>query len=237
MTTFKLALLLFLLPFLSFGQVIKQRGEIDQAKSQEAFLNVFASNSIPKSHLFGIGVLEKLKGYVMILDGKFLSTSIKDTYLKSDTISNLNLNALVYAQVNAWKIEEVEAQIDSLAQFEFILDDLANKQGIGKDENFVFMTRTHINNIGFNVIDWTDGQAFEPENPFQSAHKLYETDTDVLLLGFNLRNSRKATNQKSNLNVYVATESHKPVVVGRLDSIEIKGKLTIYLPQKQTISR
>jgi hypothetical protein len=218
---------------LTYGQNVFISGQVKKPETDLDFTAKFEQSILPKSHVFGIGVVEKLKGNVIILDGKLLKTSVKDTFLKTDTLTDFKFNALIYSEVSNWRIDEIEAQIDSLPQLASLLVDLSLKKNTESDQNLVFMIRTHINNIGFNVIDWLDNEPFDAANPKQYAHTLYETDTDVLLIGFMIKSLGQAINQKSDFIVYVATESQKPIIVGSVDSIEIKGKLNIYLPQKQ----
>ncbi len=215
-----------------------QLGQNPSQLDSNRFFERFSIETINKNHLFGLGVAEGLKGNFVVLDGKFLKTTVLNTFLKTDTIAHKSVSNFVYTNVLSWKIGNVTAQIDSLEQLVAFIESYAQSQGLPKQEPFVFMLRLHINNIDYQVIDWPKDEAFEPMFYNQYAHLLHETDTGILLLGFLWPSEINiSTNQKSKYTVYAVTETQKPALVGALTGIEVKGNIEVYLPQNQLTNK
>ncbi len=183
--------------------------------------------------LYALGPVAGLHGEITVMNGKPLSTSVIDTYLRSDTSFKHKASMLVYAYVHKWKGIKIEQEVKNMNELEQVIIQTAEQNKIDPNEPFPFMIRTRTKNIGFHVIDWKDSTTHTFENHKMFAHELYETNTNVLMLGFySTKHQGIFTPHYSKIHAHVVAVTHKPLITGHLDSIETLDNFTIYLPEK-----
>lgn len=83
-----------------------------------------------------------------------LVSSIKDTYIKTDTSSNHGAVLLVYAYVKNWKVITLEQDVNGLEELELLIKRLASENGIDVTKPFPFMAKSWVKKMSCQVINW-----------------------------------------------------------------------------------
>lgn len=86
---FSYLLVLFgILPIFAQNPDVKFAGELREIMLDADLSTKIRLDTIPKENLFAIGVVDSLQGEICIINGKPLISSLKDTYIKTDTSMN-----------------------------------------------------------------------------------------------------------------------------------------------------
>jgi acetolactate decarboxylase len=113
---------------------------------------------------------------------------------------------------------------------------LASENGIDATRPFPFMAKTWIKNMSYQVIDWQSGVIHTSDTHSQFAHELWHSASTVMLAGFYSENHKGIyTSYDSKINVHAITSD--PMTAGHLETIETFGKIAIFLPDNNGLSK
>lgn len=230
-------LLLLLISLLGWGFTQEQppvrvAGELRQIMWRGNLSAQVSLDTLPKEHLFALGPVAGLKGEIMVVDGKPLTTGIVNTHLTSDTTFGHKAAMLVYSYVKNWKSIEIDNDVNTYQELEKLIAQQAQVHRLNTAQPFVFLVKCHVKNIKFHVIDWHDGISHTPDNHKQFAHDIHESDTGIMLLGFfSTQHQGVFTHHTSQMHVHAATMTQNPRICGHLDDIATMDGLTLFLPQ------
>jgi acetolactate decarboxylase len=224
------------LPILAQNPDVKFAGELRKIMLDADLSTKIRLDTIPRQNLFAIGVVDSLQGEICIINGKSLVSSIKDTYIKTDTSMNHGASMLVYTYVKNWKVVTIEQDVNGLEELELLVKRLASENGIDATRPFPFMAKTWIKNMSYQVIDWQSGVIHTSDTHSQFAHELWHSASTVMLAGFYSENHKGIyTSYDSKINVHAITSD--PMTAGHLETIETFGKIAIYLPDNNSTSK
>lgn len=231
-----LLVILGILPTLAQNPQVKSVGEVRKIVHDADLSAKIRLDTLPHKHLFAIGVMDSLRGEIVIANGKALVSSIQNTYVRTDTTFNHEATMLVYAYVKNWKEVTIEQDLNNTEELEALVKRLASKHGIDISRPFPFMVKAWVRNINYNVIDWQPGISHTAETHKQFAHDLYHSATTVMLAGFYSENHKGVfTPFDSKILVHAVTSN--PITCGHLESIETFGKMAIYFPDNNGVSK
>lgn len=188
-------------------------------------------DTLNKTHLFALGPVAGLKGEIMILDGKVYSTAMQENRLlnQQDKISQAAM--LVYSHVEKWKLVISKVKINNYAELEKLIETTALANGYDTEIPFAFKIETTAEKLAYHVIDWKDGTTHTMENHKQFAHSGQIDNTPSVLVGFYSKHHQSVfTHHTTYMHIHLLEEKTK--TVGHLDDIQLKGQITIYLPEK-----
>lgn len=224
------------LPIFAQNPEVKFAGELRKIMLDADLSTKIRLDTIPRKNLFAIGLVDSLQGEICIINGIPLISSIKDTYIKTDTSLNHGAAMLVYAYVKNWKIVTIEQDINGSEELELLVRRLAFENEIDVTKPFPFMAKTWIKNMSYQVIDWQSGVIHTSDTHNQFAHELWQSASTVMLAGFYSENHKGIfTSHDSKINVYAITSD--PMTAGHLETIETFGKIAIYLPDNNKSSK
>lgn len=234
---FSYLLVLFgILPVFAQNPEVKFAGELRKIMLDADLSTKIRLDTIPQQNLFAIGVVDSLQGEICIINGKPLVSSIKDTYIKTDTSMNHGASMLIYTYVKNWKIVTTEQDVNGLAELELLVKRLASENGIDATRPFPFMAKTWVKTMSYQVINWQAGFIHTSETHSQFAHELWHSASTIMLAGFYSENHKGIyTGYNSKINVHAITSD--PMTAGHLETIETFGKIAIYLPDNNGISQ
>ena len=225
-----------ILPIFAQNPEVKFAGELRKIMLDADLSTKIRLDTIPKENLFAIGVVDSLQGEICIINGKALVSSIKDTYIKTDTSMNHGASMLVYAYVKKWQVITIEQDVNGLEELELLVKRLASENGIDATRPFPFMAKTWIKNMSYQVINWQSGVIHTLDTHSQFAHELWHSASTIMLAGFYSENHKGIyTSFNSKINVHAITTD--PMTVGHLETIETFGKIAIYLPENNGRSK
>lgn len=223
-------------PIFAQNPEVKFAGELRKIMLNADLSSKIRLDTIQRENLFAIGVVDSLQGEISVVNGKSLVSSIKNTYIKTDTSLNHGAALLVYAYVENWKIVTIEQDINGLQELELLVKRLASENGIDVTRPFPFMAKTWVKNVSYRVIDWKSGVLHTSDTHNQFSHELWNSGSVVMLAGFYSENHKGIyTNYDSKINVHAITPD--PMTAGHLETIETFGKIALYLPDNNGNSK
>ena len=188
-------------------------------------------DTLNKNHLFALGPVAGLKGEIMILDGKVYSTAMQEKQLlnQQDKISQAAM--LVYSHVERWKQVSCTVKIGNYAELEKLIETTAVANSYDTEIPFTFKIDAIPVKASYHVIDWKEGTTHTMENHKQFAYTGQMNNTRSILLGFYSKHHQSIfTHHTTYMHIHLLEEKTK--TVGHLDDIQLKGSVTIYLPEK-----
>jgi len=229
-----LFLLFGIFPIFSQNPEVKFAGELRKIMLDADLSTKIRLDTVQRENLFAIGIVDSLQGEISVVNGKVLVSSIKNTYIRTDTSLNHGAAMLVYVHVKNWKVITIEQDINGLKELELLVKRLASENGIDVTRPFPFMAKTWVKNMSYRVIDWKSGVLHTSDTHNQFAHELWNSGSLSMLVGFYSENHKGIyTNYDSKINVHAITSD--PITAGHLDTIETFGKISIYFPDNSAI--
>jgi acetolactate decarboxylase len=228
--------ILGVLPIFAQNPDVKSVGELRKVMHDADMSAKIRLDTIQRENLFAIGVVDSLRGQISIVNGKSLTSSIKDTYIMTDTTLNHGAAMLVYAYVKNWKVVTIEQDINNLEELELLVKRLASENGIDANKPFPFMARTWTKNMNYHVIDWQSGIEHTADTHKQFAHELWHSAAMVMITGFYSENHQGIFTEY-NKKMIVNAITSSPMTCGQLETIETFGKIAIYFPDNEAISK
>jgi acetolactate decarboxylase len=188
-------------------------------------------DTLNKAHLYGLGPVADLKGEIMILDGKVFTTAKDGNRLlnRQNKVSKAAL--LVYSNVEKWKAFSISTSINSYTELEKLVETTAKENGYDTELPFAFKINAVPAKATYHVIDWKKGVKHTMDNHKQFAYTGETVSSPVTMLGFFSKHHQSIfTHHTTFMHVHLLDDKTK--TVGHLDELQIKGLLTIYLPEK-----
>lgn len=188
-------------------------------------------DTLNKSHLFGLGPVEGLKGEIMILDGTVYSSSKNEGSLVHQQNKTTAASMLVYSNVEKWNAFSVNASVKNIKELEELVERTAVINGYDSGLPFCFKIEAAPSKANFHIIDWEEGTAHTMENHKQFSYAGELQNKKVVLLGFYSRHHQGIfTHHTAFSHVHLLDVETK--TVGHLDSIALQGSIVISLPVK-----
>jgi acetolactate decarboxylase len=228
--------LLGVLPIFAQNPDVKSIGELRKIMHDADMSAKIRLDTLARENLFAIGMVDSLRGQISIVNGKSLTSAIKDTYVKTDTTLNHSAAMLVYAYVKNWKVVTIEQDINNTEELELLVKRLASENGIDVAQPFPFMVKTWAKNMSYHVIDWQSGIEHTADTHKQFAHELWHSASVVMMAGFYSENHQGIFTEYNRKMVVNAITSD-PMTCGNLETIETFGKIAIYFPDNNGISK
>jgi acetolactate decarboxylase len=215
----------------AFAQIhpVKVAGNLQKIMYEANLSSNVSLDTMMQKGLFGIGIIDSLKGHVTVMNGRALVSRIKDTYVKTDTTFNHKASMFVYAYVKDWHSVESFEDVNSYEELEKFVLKAATENGIDVTKPFPFIIRGFAKNLSYNVINWQEGIEHTSDNHKQFAHEIWLSGDEAMFLGFySTQHKGIFTNALSNMYIHAVTA--KPLTTGQLDTFETTGRMLIYLP-------
>ena len=231
-----LLVILEILPTFAQNPQVKSVGEVRKIMYDADLSAKIRLDTLTHANLFAIGVMDSLRGNIVVANGKSLVSSIQNTYVRTDTTFHHEAAMLVYAYVKNWKEITIEQDLNNIEELESLIKRLAAENNIDISKPFPFMVKTWVRNINYNVIDWQSGISHTAETHKQFAHDLYHSATTVMLAGFYSEN-HKGIFTPFNSKILVHAVTSNPITCGHLETIETFGKMAIYFPDNNGKSK
>jgi acetolactate decarboxylase len=215
---------------------VKSAGELRKILLDADLSTKIRLDTLPHRNLFAIGLVDSLQGEISVIIGKGLISSIKDTYIKTDTSLNYGATLLVYTYVKNWKVITIEQEVNGLEALELLVKRLASENEIDVTKPFPFMVKTWVKNMSCRVIDWQSGILHTPDTHSQFAHELWYSASTIMLAGFYSEN-HQGIYTNINRKIVAQAITTDPMTSGHLESIETFGKIALYFPDNSGVSK
>lgn len=190
-------------------------------------------DTIPdKSHLFGMGPYDRMKGEIMVFDGKpFYASAFEEGKAVVGQSWDIRSPFFVYANVPDWEAFELSEDITALEEIQNQVAAIAKKNGHDTKEPFPFKIIGTFDSLTTHIVT--------PRSPDVEGYRadvkqqLFSFDNTMgSLLGFySEKHQGIFTSSKSYIHVHYLSDDQ--TFMGHLDKINTATKtLTLYLPAK-----
>jgi len=188
-----------------------------------------------KPHLYGIGSVTNLKGFIVIDDDKPFTSFVENGSVLIDSSWNSEATLLVYAQVDNWKEVSIPDSVKTYKSLERFVLQSANDNDINPKEAFPFLVRGTIPSINWRVTDW-DQKDKEITNKKVKKSGLQGTANNVIttIVGFYCTNQYRVL-AEHNTKMHLHFVSDNRQVSGHVDDISLDGNIRLYLPVESAV--
>ena len=215
-----------------FGQVFRV-GAMNEMGNNNFQTQVWLDTLPDKSHLFGMGPYDRMKGEIMVYDGKpFYASAFEKGKAVVGQSWDIRSPFFVYANVSEWKAFELSGDISNVEDIQNKVAAIAQKNGYDTKEPFPFKIIGNFDDITTHIVT--------PRSPDVEGYRadikqqLFTfNNSKGLLLGFySEKHQGIFTSSKSYIHVHYLSDDQ--TFMGHLDKIEteVKGQI-LYLPVKQ----
>lgn len=185
-----------------------------------------------KSHLFGMGPYDRMKGEIMVFDGKpFYASAFKEGRALVGQSWDIRSPFFVYANVSKWEAFELSGDIESLEDIQYTVATIAQNNGHDIMEPFPFKIIGKFDGVTTHIVTprSPDVEGYRAEIKQQVFEFI---DSNGSLLGFySEKHQGIFTSSKSFIHVHYLSDDQ--TFMGHLDKINTAVKaLTLYLPAK-----
>lgn len=185
-----------------------------------------------QQHVYALGVLENLKGEILIYDGVPYISVVKDTVGIVDSY-NHKAALLVYTQVKRWQETVIPEDVTTTSDFENFLYSTANSQKLNVDEPFPFLIIGKVASMSWHVIDWVEGDTVHTHEKHRTAGiKGVIEDVEVEILGFHYDKPGIFTHHSSNIHMHAKTRDVR--LTAHVDDIMLGDEMRLLLPTHES---
>ena len=190
---------------------------------------------VPIPHLFAVGVLDRLTGEVIVVDGVATLTRIRDGKMVIDHAMAGGSPFLIYVSAPAWKERSIPKEVTDEKALEEFVGKAAKEMSVDVEAPFVFRVRGKVAKARIHVVDLeTRAKAYEANDPDAHSKALVPFEivgAPVEMVGI------WAQHGESVLTAH-GTRSHVHLVTadgtraGHVDGLTLDGGTVLLLPAK-----
>lgn len=230
-----------LLSFLSFLSALAQQsgkvytvGAMSEMGKKNFEPQIWLDTIPEKKHLFAMGPYDRMKGEIMVYDGKpFYASAFEDSKAVVSQSWDIRSPFFVYANVATWDSFKISGAFKSLDDIQNKIAEIAQKNGFNLSEPFPFKVSGDFQRIITHIVTprSPDVAGYRPDVKQQ----LFSFDNITgSLLGF-YSQIHQGVFTSSNSYIHVHFLSDDQTFMGHLDKIDTEvNELTIFLPSKKS---
>jgi acetolactate decarboxylase len=182
-----------------------------------------------KTHLYGLGPVEYLKGEIMIVDGKaYKSTVAADGSISMEETFKVKAPFFVYANVDKWKEVPLPDSVQTIPQLESFLDQTTKNHA----RPFAFRLTADIDHCEIHIVNLPKGaEVHSPEDAHKNQKSFDVKNEKAELLGFfSTEHKGIFTHHDSFVHVHLLTADSKKM--GHADNLMMKkGTVKLYIQE------
>src|SRR5690606_12429582 len=144
--------------------------------------NIHLDTIANKTHLYGLGPIEYLKGEIVILDGKaYRSTVLADETMQVEETYDLKAPFFAYTNIFQWREQTLPDSVQTIPQLEQYLDKLTQSA----TRPFMFKLSGTVEEALIHVVNLPEGSAVSsPEEAHQGQVDYRINDRQSDIVGF-----------------------------------------------------
>lgn len=181
-----------------------------------------------KTHLYGLGPVEYLRGEILIVDGKsYKSTVVSGKTMKVEETYDLKAPFFGYAVISKWTEHELPDSVQSIPQLETYLVQTTKNA----PRPFMFKLTGTVEQATIHVVNLPEGSKVSSPDEAHEGQKNYDLKNEQSeIIGF-FSTEHKAifTHHDTFLHMHLITKDR--LKMGHLDKVVFKkGTVKLYLP-------
>ncbi|RIV74364.1 acetolactate decarboxylase [Flagellimonas aequoris] len=196
-------------------------------------LHILLDTISPKSHLYGMGPYDRMKGEITVVDGKpYFASAFVDGEYKVGTDWNIRSPFFVYSDVKEWSVFKITSSFNCVEGIQDIVASIAKANGYNLKQPFPFVIK--------GPFDGLTGHIVTPRNPEVEGYregiksqKFSFKDTKGELIGFYSENHQGVFTHADSF-VHIHFLKRDKSFMGHLDEITTKpSSYKLYLPKRK----
>lgn len=183
-----------------------------------------------KPHLYAIGSVTNLKGFIVIDDGKPFTSFVQGNSVVVDSSWNAEATLMVYAQADKWDEVPFPADVKKWSDLEAFIMQSAKDRGIDLNIPFPFLLKGSAAGIQWRVTDWDENDKEVTNKKVKmSGQKGTATNVNTTIVGFYCtKQYRVLADRNTKMHLHFCSNDRK--VSGHADEISLDGNMKLYLP-------
>ncbi len=203
-------------------------GEMRKVKHKgELYGNTYLDSIPDKTHLYGMGPVEYLRGEIIILDGKCYKSSVNpDSSIHVEETYNLKAPFFAYSRIAYWKEYRLPKKIRTIPDLEQFLKKLYPSS----NQPFMFRLKGRIEEASIHIVNLPAGSTVRsPEDAHKGKVNYELRDEASEILGFfSLTHQTIFTHHDSFLHLHLITDDKTQM--GHVDSLLLpKHGMKLYI--------
>lgn len=182
-----------------------------------------------KTHLYGLGPVEYLKGELLIIDGKSYVSSVNpDGTIKIEETFEVKAPFFVYSNVSEWEEISLPKQVKTAED----LDAFLNKIQADFDKPFTFKLSGKFKLVDFHIQNLPEGTVVKS---MQDAHKGQGKYSEKKISGeiigyFSTKHQRVFTHHDSFIHIHFISDDKTKM--GHIDKLVLGKNNKLFLPKE-----
>lgn len=190
--------------------------------------NIHLDTITNKTHLYGLGPIEYLRGEILILDGKaYRSTVVTEEIMQVEESYDLKAPFFAYTHISQWREQTLPDSVETMRQLEQYLDQVTQSAL----RPFMFRLSGTVEEALIHVVNLPEGSAVSsPEEAHQGQvdYKINDRQSDILGF-FSTEHQTIFTHHDTFLHMHLITADRQ--MMGHLDDVVFaKGSMKLHLP-------
>lgn len=225
---------LFLLFGVAFLHAQKSEVKVSGAmknvmREGKLFGTIYLDTIQNKTHLYGLGPKEYLKGELLVIDGKSYVSSVNtDGSIKMEETFDVKAPFFVYSNVWQWEEVLLPKTVKTMKDLEVFLDEWR----ADFDEAFTFRLSGTFHTINFHIQNLPDGTVVKS---MQDAHKgqgkYQENAIQGEIVGyFSTKHQRVFTHHDSYIHIHFISDDKTKM--GHVDELVLGDNNKLFLPKE-----
>lgn len=187
-----------------------------------------------KPNLYGIGSVTNLKGFIVIDNGKPITSSVQGGEVVVDSSWNTEATLMVYSQGDQWKEVEIPASVKTFKDVEAFVLTSAEENDINPDSPFPFLLKGIAETIQWRVTDWDpNDKQVTNKKVKNSGLKGIANSVNTTIVGYYCtKQYRVLADRNSKMHLHFASNDRR--VSGHIDDMTVNGRMKLYLPLEES---
>jgi acetolactate decarboxylase len=224
--------LLLLSTLSSLAQEVKISGAMSNVMRKGQLDSTIYLDTIQnKTHLYGLGPKEFLKGELLIVDGKsYISSVNEDGTIKMEESFNVSAPFLVYTNTQNWKEYTLPKSIKTVKQLEEFIDAKTKKN----KRPFAFKLEGMFTKVNFHIQNLPEGTVIKsPKDAHTGQGKYERTHVNGQIIGFfSTEHQTVFTHHDTFIHIHYINK--EKTEMGHIDDLVLDGKskVKLFLPRE-----
>lgn len=198
-------------------------------------LTIWLDSLADKSHVYGMGPYDKMKGEITVVDGKpFFASAFTEGKAVVSQSWDIRSPFFVYSHVKEWEEFSIQGPIKSVLEIQEQVATLAKSKGYDLKEPFAFRIAGTFDHLNVHIVTPRNPEV-EGYRPDVKSQKFPLENAMGELIGFySEQHEGIFTGAKSYVHVHFLQNDQ--TFMGHLDEITTSNQsFKLYLPKKQTL--
>ncbi len=197
-------------------------------------LKIWLDTLTDKSHLYGMGPYDKMRGEITIVDGKpFFASAFKEGKATVSQSWEIGSPFFVYSNVEEWEIFDLSGSVKSVQEIQDKVAAIAHSKGYNLNEAFAFKIKGQMDKVTCHIVTPRSPDVVGYRENVNSQKFTFNKVQGEIIGFYSESHQGIFTGSKSYIHVHFLKDDQ--TFMGHLDEITSSTEsLKLYLPKRQS---